>query len=87
MTYQLTIHLDAADPLPELGDMFEIVVLEDGEYSSQRPYVIATLQPAEDKIIEPENIYLVKEAPGKYRVVTPVEKSFTFFREDDVAPV
>lgn len=85
--YKITIHLDAKNPIPQIGDKFEIISIEDGEYSSKIPYVIATLQPVEDKVIDPENIYLVKEAPGKYRVVTPVEKSFTFFQEDDVAPI
>ena len=29
--YKITIHLDPNNPLPEIGDKFDIVVFEDGE--------------------------------------------------------
>ena len=54
--YKLTIHLNIFDPLPQVGDMFEIVALEDGEYASQRPYVIATLEPIEKPFFQEDDV-------------------------------
>ena len=54
--YKLTIHLNIFDPLPQVGDMFEIVALEDGEYASQRPYVIATLEPIKKPFFQEDDV-------------------------------
>ena len=33
MTYQLVIYLDADQPIPEPGDLLQIVSMEDGNYN------------------------------------------------------
>ena len=55
MTYQLKIHLNIFDPLPQVGDKFEITSLEDGVYASDRPYVIATLEPVDKPFFQEDD--------------------------------
>ena len=46
MTYQLVIYLDADQPIPEPGDLLQIVSMEDGNYNKfDIPYVTVTLKP------------------------------------------
>ena len=46
--YKLIIYLNNTDPLPNIGDTFEITKLEDGEHDKfSIPYVVATLQPVQ----------------------------------------
>jgi hypothetical protein len=47
--YKLVIYLDTTDPLPGIGDLLEIVSIEDGNYNKfDIPYVVATLKPSKE---------------------------------------
>ena len=59
MVYKLNILLNSNDPLPNIGDLFEIVTIEDGNFGKfDIPYVTVTLKKV-NKIMDysdPRNI-------------------------------
>ena len=47
--YKLTVMLVGNSPLPQIGDRFEVVMIEDGNFNKfDVPYIIATLEPIKE---------------------------------------